>query len=554
MRMSCAATYGLIPGGRGDPWEWHRLVSELASRGQDAIAVRLPADDDTAGWSEYADAVVDAIGDRADVILVAASMGAIVDGERSQSMLVLPLLEVPLMAASVRRLVAAGLLVTAMALGSVFGTARPAAQTAIKEIRFSDTKLKNGLRVIISEDRAAPVFAIAVNYNVGSRDERKGRTGFAHLFEHMMFKGSENVGPGEHPYLIFTNGGSMNGTTNKERTLYFEILPANQLDLALFLEADRMRSLEITAPNLENQRQAVQEERRLGVDNQPYGKTFEVRDELAYDNFPYEHSVIGSMADLSAATVDDVASFFKTYYAPNNAVLSIVGDVDTKVTLDKVRRYFESIPSQPAPPVVTVTEPAQTEERRTTIADGLARLARLDMAFKIPPGSSPDADALRVLATVLSNGRSSRFYEAIVRQKQLAPNVAAFSDENRGPGLFSVIGTVAPGKAVADLEAAIDAEIERVKTGPIEPWEMEKARNNARSQLVNSLGTVLGRAIALGQDALFYDQPGRLNTTAARIAKVTPEDVQRVARQYLVKTGRTVVITEPKAAPAKGGL
>ena len=458
------------------------------------------------------------------------------------------------MAASVRRLMAAGLLVTALALGAVFGTARPAAQTAIREITFSDTKLKNGLRVIISEDRAAPVFAIAVNYNVGSRDERKGRTGFAHLFEHMMFKGSENVGPGEHPYLIFSNGGSMNGTTNKERTLYFEILPANQLDLALFLEADRMRSLEITTANLDNQRNAVQEERRLGVDNQPYGKTFEVRDELAYDSFPYEHSVIGSMADLSAATVDDVTSFFKTYYAPNNAVLSIVGDVDTKVTLEKVRRYFESIPSQPAPPAVIVAEPAQTEERRTTIEDGLARLTRLDMAFKIPPGSSPDADALRVLATVLSNGRASRFYEAIVRQKQLAPNVTAFSDENRGPGLFSIIGTVAPGKSVADLETAIDAEIERLKTGPIEAWEMEKARSNARSQLVNNLGNSLGRAIALGQDALFYDQPGRLNTTAARIAKVTPEDVQRVARQYLVKTGRTVVITAPKAAPAKGGL
>ena len=241
------------------------------------------------------------------------------------------------MAASVRRLVAASpiVLVAMLTFGNGFGAAVPSAQTAIGEVKFSDTRLKNGLRVIISEDHAAPVFAIAVNYNVGSRDERKGRTGFAHLFEHMMFKGSENVGPGEHPYLIFTNGGSMNGTTNKDRTLYFEILPANQLDLALFLEADRMRSLEITGANLDNQRQAVQEERRLGVDNQPYGKTFEVRDELAYENFAYEHSVIGSMADLSAATVDDVASFFKTYYAPNNAVLSIVGDVDTKTTLDE---------------------------------------------------------------------------------------------------------------------------------------------------------------------------------------------------------------------------
>ena len=408
--------------------------------------------------------------------------------------------------------------------------------------------------MIVSEDHSAPVFAVAVNYNVGSRDERKGRTGFAHLFEHMMFKGSANVGAGEHPHLVFANGGSMNGTTNKDRTLYFEILPANQLDLALFLEADRMRSLDITAANLDNQRNAVQEERRLGVDNQPYGRTFEVRDELAFENFAYKHSVIGSMADLSAATVDDVSSFFKTYYAPNNAVLSIVGDVDTKVTLEKVRKYFESIPSQPAPPAVDITEPVQKEERRTTIEDGLARLTRLDMVYKTPPNPSPDDDALRVLGTVLSNGRSSRFYENIVRQKQLAPNVSAFGGESRGPNLFSIVGTVNPGKSVAELEAAIEAEIERVKAGPIADWEIEKARNNARNQLVNSLGSALDRSITLGEDALFYNNPDRINTRADSIAKVTGADVQRVAKQYLVKTGRTVVITVPKAAPAKGGL
>ena len=447
------------------------------------------------------------------------------------------------MTASLRRVAALGIVVT---LG--------VAATPITKIQFSDTKLKNGLRVIIAEDHSAPVFAIAVNYNVGSRDERKGRTGFAHLFEHMMFKGSENVGALEHPHLIFTNGGSMNGTTNKDRTLYYEILPANQLDLALFLEADRMRSLEITKPNLDNQRNAVQEERRLGVDNQPYGKTFEVRDELAYENFAYEHSVIGSMADLSAATVDDVAAFFKTYYAPNNAVVSIVGDVDTKTVLEKARKYFESIPSQSAPPEVDMTEPAQKEERRRTLEDGLARLTRIDMVYKIPPSSSADTDSLRVLSTVLSSGRSSRFFESIVRQKQLSTGVSAFAGESRGPGLFTVVGTVTPGKAVADLEAAIEAEIERVKTGPIEDWEIEKARNNARSQLVNQLGSSLGRAVTLGESALFYNDPGRINTLADRIAKVTAADVQRVANQYLVKTGRTVVITVPKAPPAKGEL
>ena len=217
-------------------------------------------------------------------------------------------------------------------------------------VDFKETTLKNGLRVITVEDHSAPVVAISITYNVGSRNERKGRTGFAHLFEHMMFKGSENVGSGEHFLLVFNNGGNMNGTTNEDRTNYFEVLPANQLDLALFLEADRMKSLAITKENLDNQRNAVQEERRLGVDNQPYGKSNELQQELLYDNFAYKHSVIGSMDDLNAATVEDVAEFFKMYYAPNNAVLVLVGDFKTAEALAKIRTNFESIPRQPDPP------------------------------------------------------------------------------------------------------------------------------------------------------------------------------------------------------------
>ena len=429
------------------------------------------------------------------------------------------------------------------------------AAAPLRPIQFSDTRLKNGLRVIISEDHAAPVFSIVVNYNVGSRDERKGRTGFAHLFEHMMFKGSENVGQNEHPYLMFMNGGNMNGTTSKDRTLYYETLPANQLDLALFLEADRMRSLTITKENLDNQRNAVQEERRLGVDNQPYGKTFEAIDELAYENFAYEHSVIGSMADLNAASVEDVAAFFKTYYAPNNAVVAIVGDVDTKATLAKLEKYFGAIPRQPAPPEVDMSEPAQAEERRLTIEDPLARLPRLDMVYKVPPSSSPDSDALSVLGTILSGGRSSRFYESIVRQKQLSTGVNAGTGDSRGPGLFAVSATALPGKALADLEAAIEQEIERVKTAPIEDWEIEKARTGARRSFVSGLGSSLNRAIQLAENALFFDNPNLINIRAERIAKVTAADVQRVARQYLVKTQRSVVSTVPKAAAApRGGL
>ena len=428
------------------------------------------------------------------------------------------------------------------------------AASPVPRIQFTDTRLKNGLRLIVSEEHAAPMFSIVVNYNVGSRDERKGRTGFAHLFEHMMFKGSENVGPGEHPYLMFMNGGSMNGTTNKDRTMYFESLPANQLDLALFLEADRMRSLAITKANLDNQRSAVQEERRLGVDNQPYGRTFEVLDDLAYENFAYKHSTIGLMEDLDAASVEDVTAFFKTYYAPNNAVIAIVGDVDAKSTIERVRKYFEAIPSQPPPPAVDMTEPQQAEERRATLEDPLARLTRVDMAYKVPPSSSPDDDALTVMATILSGGRSGRFYEAIVREKQLATNVSAGSSENRGPGLFNVVGMMQPGKSAADLEAAIDTEIEKLKTGPIADWEIEKARTGARSGFVNSVGSSLQRAVLLSQYALFYDKPDLINTRAESIAKVTAADVQRVARRYLVKTGRTVVTTAPKAAPAKGAM
>jgi predicted Zn-dependent peptidase len=424
------------------------------------------------------------------------------------------------------------------------------------KVTFTDTKLKNGLRVIIAEDHSAPVFSITVTYNVGSRDERKGRTGFAHLFEHMMFKGSENVGPGEHFTLVFNNGGNMNGTTNKDRTLYFETMPSNQLDLALFLEADRMRSLEITKENLDNQRHAVQEERRLGVDNQPYGKTFEAVDELAYENFAYEHSVIGSMEDLGAASVEDVASFFKTYYAPNNAVLAIVGDVKTDDCLARIRKHFESIPSQAAPSPVDMTEPPQKEERRLTIDDPLARLPRIDMAYKIPPAMSPDEDALSVLGTVLAGGRSSRLYEQVVRQKQLAPAISAGAGTNRGPSLFRVIATASPGKSVEDIERAVDAEIEKIKTGPIADWEMQKARTTARSSFVSNLQSTLSRAILLGQYALFNDNPDLINTRADKIAAVTADDVQRVARTYLTKENRAVVVTNPKSSSSsnQGGM
>ena len=437
----------------------------------------------------------------------------------------------------------------ALAVAAAAAVPLGAADTTIK---FTDVRLSNGLRVIVSEDHSAPTFSIAVTYNVGSADEKTKRTGFAHLFEHMMFKGSENVGSGEHFALVFNNGGDMNGTTSEDRTLYFETLPANQLELALFLESDRMRSLDITKANLDNQRNAVQEERRLGVDNQPYGKTFERIGEQAYDNPAYHHSVIGSMEDLNAASVDDVATFFKTYYAPNNAVLSIVGDVDTKKTMALIEKYFGPISRQPQPKRPDLAEAPHTAERRSTVEDPLARLARVDIAWVTPPAGTPDFDALDVVSWVLSSGRSARLNQTVVREKQLATTASAFNPDKRGPGLFQIDATVAPGKSAADVEAALLEEVEKLKTGPIADWEIDKAHNNAIRQQAAAVTSTLTRAIQLGEYALFYDNPELINTRADRYQKVTASDVQRVARRYLTKENRSVVITTPKSSAAGG--
>ncbi|HET9478000.1 MAG TPA: pitrilysin family protein [Pyrinomonadaceae bacterium] len=407
--------------------------------------------------------------------------------------------------------------------------------------------MKNGLRVITVEDHTAPVIAISVTYNVGSRNERKGRTGFAHLFEHMMFKGSQNVGSGEHFLLVFNNGGTMNGTTNEDRTNYFEALPANQLDLALFLEADRMRSLEITKENLENQRHAVQEERRLGIDNQPYGKSNELQQELLYDNFAYKHSVIGSMEDLNAATVDDVAEFFKMYYAPNNAVLVLVGDFKTADALAKIRTHFESIPRQPAPPAVDMAEPQQKAERRATVDDQLARVPRVDLAFKAVPGNTADFYALQVLSAALQSGQSSRLYQKLVREKEMVTGVGGFMNEKRGVGAFYTTATLRPNIKTEDVEAAIYEEIERLRKEPIADWELQKAKNTTRRNFINGLQSSLSRAITIGQYTVYYNDPNLINQRLDKVAAVTKQDVQRVANKYLIDINRTVVITMPKA-------
>lgn len=437
---------------------------------------------------------------------------------------------------------------------SVFLAAASLALAAdIKEVKvpFKQFKLKNGLTVLLSEDHTAPTYSIAVTYNVGSRDEKHGRTGFAHLFEHMMFQGSENVARNEHSGLISANGGQDNGTTDEDRTLYFEQLPANQIDLGIFLEADRMRALAVTQFNLDNQRNAVQEERRLRVDNQPYGKTFEAVNETAYDNFGYKHSVVGSMEDLNAASLQDVQEFFKRYYAPNNAVVSIVGDFKTDEALAKIKKYFEDIPSQPPPPQPDMAEPQQTAERRKTLEDPFAQLPRIDIAYKIGPGNTPDYYALRVMSQILGAGQSSRLYQRLVKEQEMATGAGAFAADQRGPGLEQFFVMARPGKDLAAIEKAVYEEIAKIQNEPVTDDEMEKVRMVARRGQVASAQSTLNRAISLADNYTNFGDPNLINENYQKTTAVTKQDIMRVAKKYLTENNRTVIITMPKkAAPA----
>jgi len=442
------------------------------------------------------------------------------------------------------------------------------APSTLPKVKFTDTRLDNGLRVIISEDHFAPLYAICVSYKVGSRDERPGRTGFAHLFEHMMFKGSENVGTGELDFLIFTNGGNSNGTTNTDRTSYYEVLPKNQLDLGLYLEADRMHGLVITQDNLENQRQAVKEERRQSVDNQAYGQTSERLEELIYDNFAYHHSVIGSMDDLDAASVDDVKQFFKIYYAPNNAVLALVGDLDTKETLAKVKKYFGSIPRQDPPKPVDLTEPPKSGERRATMEDKLARLTRLDIAYRLPPTGQPDSRALTVAASILGGGggvpfgpggrgggggaNNSRLYQKLVLDKEVAAQVSCATDRRAGPGFFHISATLRPGKTAEEAEGLISEEIAKLNAEPVTEKELQRVRISLRRSAELRL-TALSRAQALADDAAVYDDPNRINTELDSQLAVTAADIQRAAKARLLASDRVVVVTLPAASRRAGG-
>jgi zinc protease len=397
-----------------------------------------------------------------------------------------------------------------------------------------------------------PVVAVDVWYRVGAANERPGRTGFAHLFEHMMFQGSENVEKGEHMQLVERAGGSMNGTTGSDRTNYFESLPAHQLPLGLWLEADRMRSLAVTQENLENQREVVKEERRMRVDNAPYGVSIRAAiSTVPYSEegcFAYGHEGIGSMEDLDAARLDDVQEFFRTYYAPNNATLTIVGDFDAAVARRLVEEQFGSIPAGPAVPPVECPDPFSHLPVSRTFEDTNANLPAVFLSYGLPAAREPDVPALRLLASILAGGESSRLHRRLVREEQAAVQVLNFADFRRGPGLM-VVGAISnQGVAAERLQDLLDEEIGQVAEEGVTADELEKVKNQHRAQTIRGLQTALGTAEALQDANFFYGDPSAIRSELERTLAVTIADIQRVARQYLRPDNRSVVITEPAVA------
>ena len=412
-------------------------------------------------------------------------------------------------------------------------------------IEYEEHVLDNGLRVVLSEDHSVPVVAVNVWYHVGSANEERGRSGFAHLFEHMMFQGSENVGKGDHMKLVADAGGSMNGSTDTDRTNYFETLPSNRLNLGLWLEADRMRSLAITEDNFENQRETVKEERRQGIDNQPYGEAFLVSDTLGYDGWPYDHTVIGSMDDLNDAKLPDVQAFFNRYYCPANAVLVVVGDIDPKKTMDMVKQYFGDIPAGERATFPTWNEPFDKGERHKDVDAPKANVPALFATYLVPPHNHADSAALELLNSLLCDGESSRLHERLVKDEEAAFAVFGFIDGRLGPSQFRVIAASNAGVDIATCEKLMDEEIEKIKKDGITPEELEKVRTQFKSNFVTGRQTVMNKAENIHHYIRFHGDLTLINTDLDRYLAVTAKDIQRVAQKYLRADNRTMVIAAP---------
>ena len=428
--------------------------------------------------------------------------------------------------------------------------------TPVPTVDFSDHRLENGLRLIVAEDHLAPVVAINVWYDVGSKHEQPGKTGFAHLFEHVMFQGSRHVAKAEHIALIQAAGGTMNGTTWLDRTNYFETLPSHQLDLGLWLEADRMATLldALSQENLDNQREVVKNEKRWSYDNRPYGSWQEkVQAHLFPEDHPYHHSTIGSMEDLDAASLDDVKAFFQTYYAPNNAVLSVVGDVDTGAVRTSVERYFGAIPANPAiPPLADLALPPTLGREIREVVHDRVPLPRIYVGFRAPVFGDPRLDALEVAGQIAAGGKGSRLHRRLVRDERIAQDVALFTlGFIGGASVAAGWATARPGIPVERVEAAFHEELERLAVEPVSDDELARARALIEADELGALQRVEERADRLSMYATLFDRPALINEMLERYLAVTPEAILEAAAATFRPDNRLVLTYLPETPPAE---
>jgi zinc protease len=447
-----------------------------------------------------------------------------------------------------------GIVLTAQALSAVTLKVTP------PEIKVREHQLANGLKVILHEDHSVPVANVQVWYHVGSKDERQGRSGFAHLFEHIMFKGSANVGSEEHKDFINAIGGRYNATTDFDRTLYFETFPSNYLERILWMEADRMRSLDVSEENFRSEREVVKEERRLRIENPPFGRLFEVVLDNTFTTHPYRILPIGSMADLDAATIQDVRDFHSTYYVPNNATLVVAGDFQPEETLRWIETHFGSIPTgrpagNPAGQAIprnVPKEPVQTAERRKVVYDANAPLPAVIFAYHMPEAGHPDLYTLEVAGNILSNGQSSRLYRKMVYEEQIALQAGGQTIVLEDPGVFFFFAILQGEHTVQEAETALQEEVQRLQATPVGAAELEKAKNQLIAQQVFGRETVQDKGEALGYASVILGDVTRVNKDLAEYQKVTADDVLRVAKTYFQLANRTVVHMLPAGMKPAG--
>lgn len=441
--------------------------------------------------------------------------------------------------------------------GALLALAGPAlgAQEALKvtppKIEVRQHKLANGLEVLLLEDHSVPVADVQVWYHVGSRDERKGRSGFAHLFEHIMFKGSANLAPEEHKNFVSSIGGRYNATTDYDRTLYFQVFPSNYLERVLWMEADRLQSLNVSEENFKSERDVVKEERRLRVENPPFGRLLEVVLNNTYTAHPYKILPIGSMEDLDAATLEDVRQFHATYYVPNNATLVVSGDLNPEQTIQWIEKYFGPIPQGKPIPRDIPAEPAQTAERRLVDYHPNTPLPAVVFTYHVPEAGNPDMYALEVAGNILSSGESSRLYRKLVYDQQIAVAASGQTIVLEDPGVFFFYAILQAGQNPEAGEKSLAEEVERLKAQPVSAEELVKAKNQLIAGLVFGRETAHDKAEAVGYAKVILGDVDLANSQLALYQKVTAADVQRVAQKYFTPQNRTVVTMLPEAMRPK---